>query len=77
MPELYQGIPLDLELLRVGLHMDETHAIVRYALEGHDREYYCLVRDADILSPATFLESAYLTIGLLSEYSGTAGTAAW
>lgn len=73
MPELYQGIPLDLELLRVGLHMDETHAIVRYALEGHDREYYCLVRDADILSPATFLESAYLTIGLLSEYSGTAG----
>lgn len=47
MPNAPYDIPLDLELLRVGLHMDETHAVACYTLSGRDGNFFCLVRDAD------------------------------
>lgn len=73
MPDMYESIPLDLELLRVGLHMDESYAIMRYELKGHDRDYYCLVRDAESQGPFSLNEYTALTTGFLSEYQGDEG----
>ena len=46
-PNTPYDIPLDLELLRVGLHMEETRAIARYRLSGLEGDCFCLVRVAD------------------------------
>ena len=53
--------------------MDESYAIMRYELKGHDRDYYCLVRDAESQGPFSLNEYTALTTGFLSEYQGDEG----
>lgn len=63
-------IPLDLELLRVGLHMDETHGIARYRLSGWDGDFFCLVPDSQDMT-RTNLNTAILdTLRLLCGHYG-------
>lgn len=65
MPNIPYDIPLDLELLRVGLHMEETHAMARYALSGRDGDFFCLVRDAGDASSTDLVSAIEDTFQLL------------
>lgn len=65
MPDTPYDIPLDLELLRVGLHMDETHAVARYTLSGRDGDFFCLVRDAENASSANLVPAIEETLYLI------------
>lgn len=65
MPSTPYDIPLDLELLRVGLHMDETHAVARYTLSGRDGNFFCLVRDAEDVSGTVLVSAIKNTFRLL------------
>lgn len=68
MPSIPYDIPLDLELLRVGLHMEETHAIARYTLSGRDGDFFCLVRDAEDMSSTDLVSAIEDTFHLLYNY---------
>lgn len=65
MPSTPYDIPLDLELLRVGLHMEETHAVARYTLSGRDGNFFCLVRDAEDVSSTDLVSAIENTFRLL------------
>lgn len=72
MPNTPHDTPLDLELLRVGLHMDETHAVARYTLSGRGGNFFCLVRDADDIDRMNLTEAINRTHGALLAHNGDA-----
>lgn len=70
MPNTPYDIPLDLELLRVGLHMDETYAVARYRLSGRDGDFFCLVRDAQDADKTNLVPAIRDTLYLIYDHCG-------
>lgn len=70
MPDAPYDIPLDLELLRVGLHMEETHAVARYTLSEREGNCFCLVRDADDVARMDLTEAIDRTHDALLAHNG-------
>lgn len=68
MPSTPYDIPLDLELLRVGLHMEETHAVARYTLSERDGDFFCLVRDAGDMSSTDLVPAIEETLYLIYDH---------
>lgn len=68
MPSTPFDIPLDLELLRVGLHREETYAVARYSLSGRDGDFFCLIRDAGDASSTNLVSSIEETLYLIFDY---------
>lgn len=76
MPSAPYDIPLDLELIRVGHHMDETHAIARYrlleSLTGRKEDCFCLVPDAQDVTRTDVFPAIEDTLRLLCGHYGPA-----
>lgn len=68
MPSTPVDIPLDLELLRVGLHREETYAVARYTLSGRDGDFFCLIRDAGDVNSTNLVPSIEETLYLIFDY---------